>query len=52
MELYEYNNFDKLIDRILEKDPLMLQDDIEVKIEELNGNLKFFDLDIDHLYFK
>ena len=52
MFIDEYDNFEKLIDRVLEIDQMIMQDDIEKEIKKLNRQLKYFNLDIDFLSFK
>ena len=42
MEIYDYRNFERLIDRKMDEDNLLMQDDVEIELKKLNKQLKYF----------
>ena len=52
MFIDEYENFELLVDKVLNRDQMIMQDEIEIEIKKLNKQLKYFDMDIDSFIIK
>lgn len=52
MFIDEYENFELLVDKVLNRDQMIMQDEIEIEAKKLNKQLKYFDMDIDSFIIK